>query len=106
MKDLSPNMKPKNSQNKMMLDWCGNKVLDLSSQDNNQVDIASILQISEPTVSRDLSCVKKQAKRLPEEYEKCLVGLTSILREAWNTSQQTEDKREKIHYHWQKSAIL
>jgi hypothetical protein len=25
-----------------------------------------------------------------------LVGLTAILREAWNTSQQTEDKREKI----------
>jgi hypothetical protein len=25
-----------------------------------------------------------------------MVGLTSILREAWNTSQQTEDKREKI----------
>ncbi|MFL6401054.1 MAG: hypothetical protein ACJ72J_15940 [Nitrososphaeraceae archaeon] len=35
-------------------------------------------------------------ERLPEEYEKCLVGLTAILREAWNT-QQTEYKREKIH---------
>jgi hypothetical protein len=35
-------------------------------------------------------------ERLPEEYEKCLVGLTAILREAWNTSQETEDKREKI----------
>jgi hypothetical protein len=35
-------------------------------------------------------------ERLPEEYEKCLVGLTAILREAWNTSQQTEDRREKI----------
>jgi hypothetical protein len=33
---------------------------------------------------------------LPEEYEKCLVGLTAILREAWNTPQQTEYKREKI----------
>jgi hypothetical protein len=35
-------------------------------------------------------------KKLPEEYEKCLVGLNSILREAWNTSANTEDKREKI----------
>jgi hypothetical protein len=35
-------------------------------------------------------------ERLPEEYEECLVGLTAILREAWNTSQQTEDRREKI----------
>jgi hypothetical protein len=25
-----------------------------------------------------------------------LVGLNAILKEAWNTSQQTEDKREKI----------
>ena len=33
---------------------------------------------------------------MPEEYEKCLVGLTAILREASNTSQQAEDRREKI----------
>jgi hypothetical protein len=32
----------------------------------------------------------------PEEYEKCLVGLNAITREAWNTAQNTEDKREKI----------
>jgi DNA-binding transcriptional regulator LsrR (DeoR family) len=105
MKDLSSNMKPKNSQNKMMIGWRRNKVLELSSQGNNQVDIASILQVSEPTISRDLSHLKKQAKTnikqyidetLPEEYEKCLVGLTSILKEAWNTAQQADDKREKI----------
>ena len=28
--------------------------------------------------------------------EKCLVGLNAITREAWNTAQDTEDKREKI----------
>ena len=33
---------------------------------------------------------------MPEEYEKCLVGLTAILREAWDTAHNTEDKREKI----------
>jgi hypothetical protein len=33
---------------------------------------------------------------LPEEYEKCLVGVTSILREAWNTATNTENEREKI----------
>jgi hypothetical protein len=31
-----------------------------------------------------------------EEDEKCLVGLTSILKEAWTTAANTEDKREKI----------
>jgi hypothetical protein len=35
-------------------------------------------------------------ERLPEEYEKCMVGLTSILKEAWNTATNTQDKREKI----------
>jgi hypothetical protein len=63
------------------------------------------LQISESTISRDLDYLRQQSKdnirkyideRLPEEYDKCLVGLTSILREAWNTAQQTTDKREKI----------
>ena len=33
---------------------------------------------------------------MPEEYEKCLVGLNAITREASATSQQTEDRREKI----------
>src|ERR671933_2331439 len=35
-------------------------------------------------------------ERLPEEYEKCLVGLNAITKEAWNTAQSTEDKRENI----------
>jgi hypothetical protein len=56
--------------------------------------VASILQVSIGTVNRGLSYLRQQAKynirryideRLPEEYEKCLVGLTAILREAWNT---------------------
>ena len=63
------------------------------------------MQISQPTINRDLSFLRQQARqnirkyideRLPEEYEKCLVGLTAILREVWNTSQQAQDKREKI----------
>jgi hypothetical protein len=63
------------------------------------------LQVSIGTVNRDLSILRRQAKenikryideQLPEEYEKCLVGLTAITKEAWNTAQQTEDKREKI----------
>jgi hypothetical protein len=67
--------------------------------------MASILQVSIGTINRDLSYLRQQAKsnirryideRLPEEYEKCLVGLTAILREAWSTSQQAEDRREKI----------
>jgi hypothetical protein len=44
----------------------------------------------------NIQCRKYIEVRLPEEYEKCMVGLTAILREAWTTSQQTQDKRERI----------
>jgi hypothetical protein len=36
-------------------------------------------------------------ERLPEEYEKCLVGLNSILKEAWTMSQTDDNiKSDKI----------
>jgi hypothetical protein len=63
------------------------------------------LHIGLATVNRDVSHLRNHAKtnikkyvdeRLPEEYEKCMVGLNAITREAWNTAQSTEDKREKI----------
>jgi len=87
------------------LEWRRNKVQELASQGYNQSEISRILQISQPTINRDLSYLRQQAKtnikryideRLPEEYEKCLVGLTAITKEAWNTAANTEDKREKI----------
>jgi hypothetical protein len=40
--------------------------------------------------------IKKYDERLPQEYEKCMVGLTSILKEAWNTAANTENEREKL----------
>ena len=53
---------------------------------------------------QDISYLRQQAKdnikkyideRLPEEYERCLVGVNAITREeACNTAQSTEDKRE------------
>src|SRR6187200_909921 len=87
------------------IDWRRSKVQELSSQGNSQREIAQILQVSNGTVNKDLFILRQQAKqnikryideRLPEEYEKCLVGLNAITREAWNTAQDTEDKREKI----------
>jgi hypothetical protein len=87
------------------VEWRRSKVQELSSQGHNQSEISRILQISQPTINRDITYLRQQAKenikryideRLPEEYEKCLVGLNAITKEAWNAAQQTEDKREKI----------
>ncbi|MFL6396687.1 MAG: hypothetical protein ACJ706_05965 [Nitrososphaeraceae archaeon] len=91
------------------LEWRRSKVLELASQGYNQSEISSILQISQPTINRDLAYLRQQAKdnikryideRLPEEYEKCLVGLNAIAREASNTAHQTEDRREKMVSIW------
>ena len=87
------------------IDWRRSKVQELSSQGHSQREMAKMLQISNGTVNKDLFILRQQAKenikryideRLPEEYEKCLVGLNAITKEAWNTAQNTEDKREKI----------
>jgi hypothetical protein len=82
-----------------------NKVQELCSKGYGQREISQMLQVGLATVNRDISYLRDQAtanikkyidERLPEEYEKCLVGLTAITREAWNAAQTIEDKREKI----------
>ena len=89
-----------------IIEWRRAKVRELLSEgESNQSELARILQVDKSIICRDISHLRQQAKhnirkyideRLPEEYEKCLVGLTAITKEAWNTSQQTEDKREKL----------
>jgi hypothetical protein len=63
------------------------------------------VQVDKSITCRDIAHLRQQAKanikkyldeRLPEEYEKCLVGLNAITKEGWNTVHSTEDKREKI----------
>jgi hypothetical protein len=90
---------------KMQVEWRRNKVLELLSKGDSQSEIAKTLQVDLSIISRDVYYLRQQAKanvkkyideRLPEEYEKCLVGLNAITKEAWNTAQNTEDKREKI----------
>jgi predicted transcriptional regulator len=86
------------------VEWRRRQVFELSSKGQSQTEIARMLQISESTISRDLDHLRQQSKhnirryideRLPEEYEKCLVGLNAITKEAWNTANQTEDKKRK-----------
>jgi transcriptional regulator len=55
MNNLSPSM---NSS----LEWRRSKVQELASQGYNQSEISRILQISQPTINRDLSYLRQQAK--------------------------------------------
>ncbi|MFL6322865.1 MAG: hypothetical protein ACJ72Q_20635, partial [Nitrososphaeraceae archaeon] len=90
---------------KMQVDWRRTKVLEMLSKGDSQFEIARILQVDLSIISRDVYYLRQQSKenvkryideRLPEEYEKCLVGLNTITKEAWNTAQSVEGKREKI----------
>jgi predicted transcriptional regulator len=102
MKHLSSDMEQQNQQ----VQWRRHKVQELCSKGYSQREISQVLQVGLATVNRDIAYLKDQAKanikkyideRLSEEYEKCLVGLTAITKETWNTAHNTEDKREKIH---------
>lgn len=88
-----------------MVEWRREKVLLLVSQGYSQRDIAGQIKVSVGTVNKDLSYLREQARenikkyvdeKIPEEYEKCLTGLNSILRESWSMSNTAVDKREKI----------
>jgi predicted transcriptional regulator len=89
----------------MQVEWRWNIVLELLSKGDSQSEIAKVLQVDLSIISRDVYYLRQHSKtsikryideRLPEEYEKCLVGLNAITKEAWNTSANTEDNREKI----------
>jgi orotate phosphoribosyltransferase-like protein len=81
------------------------EVLKLDVEGLSEREIASKLMVSNGTVHSDLVYLRQKAKenislyvddKLPSEYEKCLRGINQILKEAWNTSRDTEDRREKI----------
>ena len=75
------------------IEWRRVKVMELLSKGEcNQSEIARVLQVDRSIISRDIAHIREQSKdnirkyideRLPEADEKCLVGLTAILREAY-----------------------
>ncbi|MFL6422034.1 MAG: hypothetical protein ACJ71R_00400 [Nitrososphaeraceae archaeon] len=104
MEHLSSVMEQRN-QEQLQIQWRRDKVQELCSKGYSQREISQVLQVGLATVNRDISYLRNQSKtnikkyideRLPEEYEKCLVGLNAITNEAWNTAQNTEVRREKI----------
>ena len=63
-------------------------------------------KLTDPLLAEMCAILREQSKqnikkyideRLPEEYEKCLVGISSILKEAWNTANSPEERKDKLH---------
>ena len=82
--------KEKMTYGKDAIQWRRARILELNSQGYTHREIVSKLQIAKGTVSSDLSFLKKQAMEnlqlhihevVPEEYQKCMAGMKSNLRE-------------------------
>jgi predicted transcriptional regulator len=94
------------NNNNLSTEWRRSKVMELSSQGYNQLEIARILQISQPTVSRDLSYLEELSRsnirkyinhKLPFEYDKCLAALNSLQKKAWEMSENPDvEERTKV----------
>jgi predicted transcriptional regulator len=87
------------------INWRRSKVMELSSRGYSQSDIAKILQISQPTISRDISYLEDQARsnirkyidrKLPFEYDKCLVALNSLQKKAWEISEKSIEQKTQV----------
>jgi hypothetical protein len=90
------------------IDWRRDQVMQLSSKGYGIREIARTLQISHPTIVRDVAYLRQQSKekisryideQLPEEYQKCLLGITAIMKESWDTAASAEsngDRRDKL----------
>lgn len=96
------------SQMKERITWRRDKVQELAVKGFGQAEISRMLQISEPTISRDVSLLKQEAeetiknhiqKTLPYEYQNCLKGLQEIIKESWiiaARADKTGDTKEKL----------
>jgi IS30 family transposase len=90
---------------KTQVQWRRAKVLELSSQGYSQIEIATQLQVDEPTISRDVAFLRQQTQDnlqhhihevVPEEYQKCMVGMKRNLKQTLEIAETAADPRTKL----------
>lgn len=89
----------------LLLRWRRSQVLELSSQGFSDRDIATKLQVSSLTIYRDLRSLRKQAQdnlqkhiheTVPEEYQKCMVGMKTLLKNTLQIAETSSDPAIKL----------
>ena len=95
-------MKKLNTKTKNKIIWRRNKVQELSVKGYSQTEISKMLQISDPTISRDIEYLRERANenirnhiqdKLPYEFTKYISGLEEIIKESWNVATQADKNR-------------
>ena len=89
--------------NRQQIEWRRSQVLTLVADGHTEREIASHLQISQPTIHRDLVILKQQAKKdihkyiteqVPFEYKKTLASLEGIIKHMSNIITESKDNKE------------
>jgi predicted transcriptional regulator len=87
------------------LDWRRSQVLELSSEGYSQREIAARLQLDAAAVNRDIQFLRQQAQDnlqkhihevVPEEYQKCMVGMKTILKNTLQIAETVTDPSIKL----------
>lgn len=80
----------------------------MSSSGYNQTEICQRLQLDKSTVNRDIAFLRKQAKQdlqkhihetVPEEYQRCMIGMKRTLKQILEISESAADPRTKLQAH-------
>ena len=87
------------------IEWRRDRVLELSSQGFSQSDIATVLQVDKSIISRDVAYLRHQAQEnlqkhihetVPEEYQKCMVGMKRNLKQTLEIAETAADPKTKL----------
>src|SRR5919108_5077052 len=76
------------------------KVLGLHSKGMTQAEIASVLDVDQSTISRDLKHIKEESRKyieqyvtkdIPFEFNRCLAGLDQITKKLWEIADSSNN---------------
>jgi transposase len=99
MKQMTSEMK------QQQLEWRRAQVLELTSEGYTQREIASKLQVDLAAVNRDIQFLRQQAQEnlqkhihetVPEEYQKCMVGMKRKLKQTLEIAETAADPKTKL----------
>jgi hypothetical protein len=92
-------------KHKEQLEWRRSKVLEYSSQGYSEREISEILKVNDTAVHRDLVFLRQEAQEnlqkhihevVPEEYQKCMIGMKQNLKHILEIGEAATDPKIKL----------
>ena len=107
----NPNDSNKLKNNKKQIRWRRNKVRQLQLRGNSQSEISRTLDISQPTISRDIAFIqtryitnsKNTYRRLSEEYINISLGIDEMIKNSWKI---VDDNRTNVRSRLKAMSVI